>query len=156
MSYERSLKIKVEDAFHLYLKRHVKNARIYRAHDTRETQDDNRTQTDLIVYARDIAPFEDMPPETGCLSVTLVCELHQPVELAGVIREEQLSQLEEAMLPSHVKAELNQPSSGDDTRAVVGLHIYDVDIESNSDDRDADYIIEALEYNVTCGQHDAP
>jgi len=154
---ERSLKIKIEDAFQSYLKDHVKSVRVLRGHDHVDTREDGRTQTDLIVHARDASPFEDMPPETGCLTVSLACELHQPVELAESLKEEQQSQLEEAMLPIHVQASLNQqPPTENDTRTVVGLHIYDIDLESASDDRDGDFILEVFEYNVTCGQHDAP
>ena len=150
----KDLKSKTELAFSSYLGEEMRKLRTISGHDTDDLGGEKEGETrDLLVWARDVRPHEDMPAETGCMIVTLIVQVVYGATVSKVERDDAISDVICLMDPELVRQRLNQPPSDPDPRKVLGYHVYDVTPVSQVDDRDEDHIFEQPEFEILCGEH---
>lgn len=150
----KSLKIKTEDAFVTYLSGVIAGPTIVPGHSHLE----DPPEDGILVWARDIGLYEDMPSETGVRIVDLVIRVEVPggaTEGGDSDLSTYSADVEDAMRKiDSIRAALNLNGADPDLRATQGFHVYDVDIQTNVDERSEDYTLEASVFRVTCGEHD--
>jgi hypothetical protein len=105
-----------------------------------------------VVYCGTVSPHEDLPAETGVKMATVVIHLKTEAnDEARSAADSRLREIEDtALAPVNPNAAIsdenkmggafmafaNKPANGADTRAIIGLHIYDLFPSNDADSMD--------------------